>query len=59
MSIGALVVTHREEIIGIGRYDMISPTSAEVAFNISDHYQGGDRVGAPGAPGRYRPRCRG
>lgn len=36
----ALVVTHREEIIGIGRYDMISPTSAEVAFNISDHYQG-------------------
>ena len=36
----ALVVTIREEIIGIGRYDRIDPRSAEVAFNISDHYQG-------------------
>ncbi len=36
----ALVVTMREEIIGIGRYDRIDPRSAEVAFNISDHYQG-------------------
>src|SRR6478609_1497582 len=24
----------------VGRYDRIDPTSAEVAFNISDHYQG-------------------
>lgn len=36
----ALVALIRDEIIGIGRYDRISPTSAEVAFNISDHYQG-------------------
>lgn len=36
----ALVVTMREEIIGIGRYDRIDARSAEVAFNISDHYQG-------------------
>jgi acyl-CoA synthetase (NDP forming)/RimJ/RimL family protein N-acetyltransferase len=36
----ALVVTLAGEIIGVGRYDRITPTSAEVAFNISDHYQG-------------------
>ena len=36
----ALVATMREEIIGIGRYDRIDPRSAEVAFNISDLYQG-------------------
>jgi acyl-CoA synthetase (NDP forming)/RimJ/RimL family protein N-acetyltransferase len=36
----ALVATMREEIIGIGRFDRIDPRSAEVAFNISDHYQG-------------------
>ena len=36
----ALVATVRGEIIGIGRYDKVSPTSAEVAFNIADSYQG-------------------
>lgn len=36
----ALVATLREDIIGIGRYDKVNATSAEVAFNISDHYQG-------------------
>ncbi|GAB4076524.1 bifunctional acetate--CoA ligase family protein/GNAT family N-acetyltransferase [Nostocoides australiense] len=36
----ALVMMHRDDIIGIGRYDKIDPTTAEVAFNISDHYQG-------------------
>ncbi len=36
----ALVATVRDDIIGIGRYDRVEPTSAEVAFNISDHYQG-------------------
>ncbi len=36
----ALVATMREEIIGIGRYDRIDVRSAEVAFNISDHFQG-------------------
>ena len=36
----ALVATVRGDIIGIGRYDRITPTSAEVAFNISDRYQG-------------------
>ncbi|HBO55179.1 bifunctional GNAT family N-acetyltransferase/acetate--CoA ligase family protein [Janibacter terrae] len=36
----ALVATIRDDIIGIGRYDRVSEHSAEVAFNISDHYQG-------------------
>src|SRR6478672_1843335 len=36
----ALVATVRGEIIGIGRYDRVTPTSAEVAFNISDSFQG-------------------
>ena len=36
----ALVATIRDDIIGIGRYDRVTPDSAEVAFNISDHYQG-------------------
>jgi len=36
----ALVATMRDEIIGIGRYDRIDARSAEVAFNISDHFQG-------------------
>ncbi len=36
----ALVATMREDIIGVGRYDRIDARSAEVAFNISDHYQG-------------------
>ncbi len=36
----ALVVTLRDHIIGIGRYDKVDRTTAEVAFNISDHYQG-------------------
>jgi len=36
----ALVVTLRGHIIGIGRYDKVDRTTAEVAFNISDHYQG-------------------
>ena len=36
----ALVATVRGDIVGIGRYDKVSPTSAEVAFNISDSFQG-------------------
>jgi acyl-CoA synthetase (NDP forming)/GNAT superfamily N-acetyltransferase len=36
----ALVATVRGDIIGIGRYDRITPTTAEVAFNISDSFQG-------------------
>ena len=36
----ALVMTVRGAIIGIGRWDRIDRRSAEVAFNISDHYQG-------------------
>lgn len=36
----ALVATIREDIVGIGRYDCLDPRTAEVAFNISDHYQG-------------------
>lgn len=37
----ALVVTVRGAIIGVGRYDCLpDETIAEVAFNISDHYQG-------------------
>lgn len=36
----ALVATIRDDIIGIGRYDRVTEHSAEVAFNISDHYHG-------------------
>lgn len=37
----ALVVVVGDELIGIGRYDRLEdPNSAEVAFNISDHYHG-------------------
>lgn len=37
----AFVITRSSEIIGIGRYDRLDdPTQAEVAFNISDLYQG-------------------
>jgi len=36
----ALVATVRDEIVGIGRYDRIDRHSAEVAFNISDDFQG-------------------
>ena len=36
----ALVATVRDEIVGIGRYDRVTRNSAEVAFNISDHFQG-------------------
>lgn len=36
----ALVATVRGDIVGIGRFDRIDPSTAEVAFNISDHFQG-------------------
>ncbi|MHA7263823.1 bifunctional acetate--CoA ligase family protein/GNAT family N-acetyltransferase [Arthrobacter sp. TMN-37] len=37
----AFVITRGADIIGIGRYDrMDDPTEAEVAFNVSDSYQG-------------------
>ncbi|MHB1473479.1 MAG: bifunctional acetate--CoA ligase family protein/GNAT family N-acetyltransferase [Dermatophilaceae bacterium] len=36
----ALVATVRGEIIGIARYDRLNATTAEVAFNISDAFQG-------------------
>ncbi len=36
----ALVVMVRGDIIGVGRFDRIDATSAEVAFNISDSFQG-------------------
>lgn len=36
----ALVLTLRDDIIGIGRYDRLDLGAAEVAFNVSDHYQG-------------------
>jgi acyl-CoA synthetase (NDP forming)/RimJ/RimL family protein N-acetyltransferase len=36
----ALVAMVESEIIGVGRYDRVDDTTAEVAFNISDHYQG-------------------
>ncbi len=37
----ALVITRRERIIGIGRYDRLDdPAEAEVAFNVSDSEQG-------------------
>lgn len=36
----AFVMTIRDEIIGIGRYDRLDEDSAEVAFNIADAHQG-------------------
>ncbi|HET6964562.1 MAG TPA: GNAT family N-acetyltransferase [Acidimicrobiales bacterium] len=38
----ALVATFRDEIIGVARYDRLpsEPAEAEVAFIVSDHYQG-------------------
>ncbi|MFK5634147.1 MULTISPECIES: GNAT family N-acetyltransferase [unclassified Ornithinimicrobium] len=38
----ALVMTIRDKLAGIGRYDRLEPggTVAEVAFNVSDHHQG-------------------
>ena len=36
----ALVALVHDEIVGIGRYDRVSPSSAEVAFNVSDHHHG-------------------
>lgn len=39
----ALVMTIEDRIIGIGRYDRLDgpeDTTAEVAFNVSDHHQG-------------------
>jgi predicted CoA-binding protein/RimJ/RimL family protein N-acetyltransferase len=36
----AIVCTMGEEIVGIGRFDRVEPTEAEVAFNISDAHQG-------------------
>ena len=36
----ALVMLVGDDIIGVGRFDKISATSAEVAFNIADAHQG-------------------
>ncbi len=36
----ALVALLRGKIIGIGRYDRVGDATAEVAFNISDHFHG-------------------
>ena len=37
----AFVVTRGQDIVGIGRYDRLdNPDEAEVAFNVSDAYQG-------------------
>lgn len=36
----AFVVLVGQDIIAVGRYDRVSPTSAEVAFNVSDSRQG-------------------
>ncbi|MFZ1286840.1 MAG: GNAT family N-acetyltransferase [Candidatus Phosphoribacter sp.] len=36
----ALIVSLGPKIIGVGRYDLIDSRTAEVAFNVSDHYQG-------------------
>ena len=35
-----LVATLGDDIVGIGRYDRVGDTTAEVAFNISDAHQG-------------------
>lgn len=35
-----LVATVAGEIVGVGRYDRVSPTDAEIAFTVRDDYQG-------------------
>jgi acyl-CoA synthetase (NDP forming)/RimJ/RimL family protein N-acetyltransferase len=36
----AFICTVGDEIVGVGRYDRVAPTTAEVAFNISDAHHG-------------------
>lgn len=36
----AVVATVAGEIVGVGRYDKVSDTDAEVAFTVRDDYQG-------------------
>jgi acyl-CoA synthetase (NDP forming)/RimJ/RimL family protein N-acetyltransferase len=36
----AFICTVGDEIVGVGRYDRVEPTIAEVAFNISDAHHG-------------------
>lgn len=36
----AMVITIAGDIVGVGRYDRVDATEAEVAFNISDHHHG-------------------
>src|SRR5687767_6090444 len=36
----AFVVTLGDDIVGIGRYEQLDDTTAEVAFNVSDAHQG-------------------
>ena len=36
----ALVVFHRERLIAVGRYDVVGPNTAEVAFVVADEWQG-------------------
>ena len=36
----AIVATVAGEIVGVGRYDRVSPTDAEIAFTVRDDYQG-------------------
>ena len=36
----ALVAIVNDEIVGVGRYDRINESDAEIAFNIRDEYQG-------------------
>ena len=43
----AQIAQYHGEIIGVGRYDRVNETDAEIAFNIRDDYQG-KGLGSPG-----------
>lgn len=36
----ALIAVVDDKIVAVGRYDVVTPGEAEVAFNVSDHHQG-------------------
>jgi GNAT superfamily N-acetyltransferase len=58
----AFVVTLGDDIVGIGRYEQLDDTSAEVAFNVSDAHQGrglGSVLLEHLAPPRGRTACTG
>ena len=54
----AFVMTVAEQMIGVGRYDMITDAEAEVAFLVEDQHQGRGVAQLLLAPRASRPRTR-